>query len=302
MNSESENLEIMYCCEVEELSDDSDISYEYISIFGYNFSLCRDEDTGNRVYKIFFHTLEDSENAIKTFSSISQEWQDVGVKFGSVNIIKVEKKDWSQEWKKYFDIQHLTDSLTIKPSWLEYVPKSPNEVVIEIDPGMSFGTGGHATTRFCLKMLDKLSKTTNVKSFLDAGCGSGILTAAAYKLGFSPIVAFDYDPVCIKCTEENLQFNNINPSEIKISQADITEIKMGVYGSFDFTIVNILAHILYDARKTIVSFVKPNSYLALAGIVTEEYPKVKGAFCELGFKEIFSETEAEWTSGLFQKI
>ena len=302
MQNQKNKLEIMYCCEVEELSVNSDISYEFISIYDYDFSMYKDEDSGKRKYKVFFPSNEEAENAIETFKNIDQYWQDNGVKFGDINIVKVEKKDWSEEWKKFFDIQKLTDSLTIKPSWLEYTPASSDEVVIEIDPGMSFGTGGHATTRFCLKMLDKISKEKNIKSVLDAGCGSGILTVAAYKLGFSPITAFDYDPVCLTCTKENLEFNQINPSEIALFQEDITKINPEKFGTFDFTIVNILAHILYGARNTIVKFVKPNSYLALAGIITAEYPKIRDAFCELGFKEIQTETEAEWTSGLFIKL
>lgn len=290
----------IYCCEITDLSPSPDIATEFLSIFDYDFSSYIDMEKQTAKHILYFDNEEFAESAAAKLAEIPPEWQATGLKFSKISVFSIEKKDWSEVWKRHFTIQHVTDNLTIKPSWLEYTTSGKNEIVIELDPGMSFGTGRHATTRFCLKMLEVIPPDKR-KSLLDAGCGSGILTIVAKKMGFNPISAFDYDPECLPCTKQNLKENHLDPDEINIQHADITKLTPtnNGFGTFDVTIVNILAHILDDNRETIISFMKPKSYLILAGILTEEYPKTRDAFTSLGLQEIQNQTEDEWTSVLF---
>lgn len=295
--------DLIFCCEITDLSPTPDIATEYLSIFDYDFSTYIDTEKKTVKHILYFENEEAANLAAAKFAEIPPEWAGTGLKFGKIQVFSIEHKDWSEVWKRHFTIQHVTENLTIKPSWLEYSPKHEDEIIIELDPGMSFGTGRHATTRFCLKMLEKIPAEKR-KSLLDAGCGSGILTIAAKKMGFNPITAFDYDPACLTCTKENLQENQLNPDTINIQHADITELTPdnNRFGTFDVSIVNILAHIILANKETVVSFMKPNSYLILAGILTTEYPIIRDAFVALSLKELQNLTEDEWTSGLFKNF
>jgi len=294
--------ELIFCCELTDISPNSETATEFLSIFDYNFSSFFDNEKKTLKHVLYFNNIKSANLAVANLAEIPPEWNETGLRFSNINVFSIEKKDWSEVWKKHFTIQHITDKLTIKPTWLEYSRRYENEIIIEIDPGMSFGTGRHATTRFCLKIMAEIPQK-NKASFLDAGCGSGILTIAAHKLGFTKISAFDYDSGCITCTEENLQVNNIIPEKMNLFTADIANLAENdrYIGKYDLVVANILAHILYKNRKTIFSFLKPDSYLILAGIQTEEYPKIRDAFLELGLNEIKNITEDEWTGGVFYR-
>lgn len=292
--------ELIYCCELTDTSSNSEIGTEYLSIFNYDFSSYLDKENDTYRHILYFQDEKVAALAAADLAIIPIEWLDTGLNLSDIKLFPIEKKDWSEVWKKHFKIQHINEKVTIKPSWLDYKQKSDDEVIIKIDPGMSFGTGRHATTRFCLKMLSEI-KGKDKYTLLDAGCGSGILTIGAYKMGFNSITAFDYDPECIKCTKENLIENDIDISDINLTIADITELNttQKEIEQYDVVVVNILAHILYESRTTILSLMKPASYLILAGILTTEYNKIRDAFIELGVKEIKTLTEDEWTGGMF---
>ena len=288
----------IYCCEVKDLSTDSDIAEEFLSAKDYDFSSLFDYETKKQRHILYFQDEESANLAAEKIKSMDSLWSDMGIKFSEPELFSIEKKDWAEVWKKYFKIQHVSERVVIKPTWLEYDNPAPGEVIVELDPGMSFGTGRHATTRFCIKMLDKLiDKTGSSASVIDAGCGSGILTIAAYKLGFRNISAFDNDPGCIITTTENLELNNIDPSLITLEErglqnADTTK-------KYDIVIANIMAHILVENREVLRSFMKKDAHLILAGILTEEYCEVRKKFEELGLRELDSITEDEWTGGMF---
>jgi len=170
--------------------------------------------------------------------------------------------------------------------------------VVEIDPGMSFGTGQHATTLFCLGVLDSEAKPGRRLSVLDAGCGSGILAIAASKLGYGPIGAFDYDPDAVAVAKENIRKNGISNVSPTVDDAALYR---GCADGYDLVCANILGHLLKAYRHNIASWVKPGGLLALSGILTTEFDGVAGAFSELGFAEIRRGTLREWTGGLFRR-
>ena len=231
--------------------------------------------------------------------SLLPEWKEFGVEVKNIELFPIKREDWAEVWKKYFNILHISDRLVIKPSWLEYTPKA-NQRVVEIDPGMSFGTGQHATTAYCLKMIDKLIDDENIITFLDAGCGSGILSIAAAKLGCREIDAFDIDPDSIMIAGENIEINKIAPGNISLQTAPLAEFT-APRRTYDLVAANILAHILRENRDKIISFVKPGGKLILAGILTSDFENTAQHFCKAGLEQIDAFTEKEWTSGLFVK-
>ena len=185
----------------------------------------------------------------------------------------------------------------IKPSWEDYEQEDSSEVVLEIDPGMSFGTGNHGTTKACLQFIDKCTIKQEGLSFLDAGCGSGILSMAAERLGCDPVDAFDYDPEAVTCTKNNFA-ESAKDSKVNIFQADLTSLDLD--RTYDVVAANILAPVLIGASDKLMNHIQPGSKLILAGILTEQYPEVKAKFEGHGLKELESATIDEWTSGLFE--
>ena len=294
------NPELIFCCELTDVSSHPDATTEFLSVYEYDFSSFIDSEENSTRHTLYFDNIESADLAAENLAKIPPEWLASGLKFTNIRIFPLKQEEWSEVWKKHFKIQHVTDKITIKPTWLEYKQKCDDEVILEIDPGMSFGTGRHATTRFCLKMLAEIPEREKL-SFFDAGCGSGILTIAAHKLGFKQIAAFDHDSDCIKCTKENLQVNKIDFAKFDLFTADIADLAENKkhHHVYDVVVANILAHILFENCKTIKSFMKPDARLILAGILTEEYPAIRDTFIEIGLREIKKLAEDEWTGGVF---
>lgn len=206
---------------------------------------------------------------------------------------------WRDAWKEFFHTTRVSPRIVVKPSWEFYEPEN-DDCVIEVDPGMSFGTGNHATTRSCLKFIDELSMEFPERSFVDLGCGSGILSIAAYKLGLRDISAIDIDKLSIDIAKDNSRMNGVD-GKINFHVADLKE--PSIEKVADIVCANILSHILVENAMIIESLVRksPKSRLILAGILTEEYENVSGVFTALGFRQVKTIEDDEWTSGLFAR-
>jgi ribosomal protein L11 methyltransferase len=292
--------DLLYCCKIKDESQEPDILPELLSAYEYEMSSWTDRQENVSYHILYFSEKSDAEAAMDFVNSLLESWRkDFDIRVTAVEVFTMKKEDWAEVWKKYFNIIHISDRLVIKPSWLELDPK-PEQVIVEIDPGMSFGTGQHATTSFCLKMIDRLAGTPGMKSFLDAGCGSGILTIAAAKLGYSPLVAFDIDPDATKVAAENFEKNKIKPDAVKLLTIGLVEFCAGD-GSYDFVAANILGSVLIANRQLIANLVRTGGYLSLAGILNEEFDNLKNVFSEIGFTMELRFSEKEWTSGLFRK-
>ncbi len=212
---------------------------------------------------------------------------------------KIKANDWQESWKKHFKPLEIGNRLLIKPSWNRRKPKK-NQSLIILDPGLSFGTGQHATTRFCLEEIERLHSTISSPSLLDIGTGSGILAIAAAKLGFKPIKAFDFDPDSVTVTRENAETNHV-ADQIKLSRSDLTKLKPETRIRFDVVCANLTHDLLKSCAEVIFNRVKPGGYLLLAGILREQFPAVKKRFQLLGCNLLRSQDEKEWKSGSFQK-
>lgn len=290
--------EKLYCVRINDRSGDFDLSAELISALEFEFSSYFDREAHITYHTIYTLAPDIAIQVIKKLEDITPQWEkEFGVELFGFQVYELTKTEWAEAWKKYFTAIPISDRLLIKPSWVKYDSK-PGQKVVTLDPGMSFGTGQHATTLFCLQKIDQLADLGKNLSFLDAGTGSGILSIAAVKLGFSPVDAFDFDPDAIRVAKENLILNKI--TNVTPTVGDAADYQ-GRDGGYDLVCANILGHLLRAYRKNIVSWVKPAGFLALAGILTEDFEKLSDDFLTLGFKEVERVTLREWTSGLFQR-
>jgi ribosomal protein L11 methyltransferase len=201
------------------------------------------------------------------------------------------RADWAEAWKRFFHVEKISDRVVVRPSWEKYEAK-PGEVVITLDPGLSFGTGKHATTQGCLRFLDQLAAEDVNRSVIDMGCGSGILAIGAALLGFRDVRGFDNDPDCKKVSDENAEINHVS---IPITIDDLSH----PYPPADIVVANILAPVLIQfAPQITASF---TSRLILSGILVEQYDAVKAAYEALGMIEVDSIRIENWRTGLFKK-
>lgn len=239
-----------------------------------------------------------------------------------VETSEVPDEDWKLSYRRHFKIEPIGRRLVTVPTWeLEGFKASgefSDRIALVLDPGMAFGTGKHETTRACLEYIDELAGDW-AQSFLDMGCGSGILSIAAAKLGFSPVAGFDIDEDAVNASRENAAMNGVSVDYrlFALGKGAVTldesiEAAKGVYPDLalqgrdvgsgdapfapaDFVVANILGPLLIAFADEIAGYAKKT--LIVSGILNELYPEVRGAFAALGFSEVSRKTIGEWTTG-----
>ena len=218
--------------------------------------------------------------------SISQ-YLDVGKGFYEYE--KVDDEDWSEAWKKYYKPFHISRSVVIKPSWEEY-SANESEIVIELDPGMAFGTGTHETTRLCAQLLEAYVKKGD--HVMDVGCGTGILSIIASKLGASHVEAVDIDEVAVRVTEENCAVNRVSHtvSVYKGVLSDMPKVKA------DVIVANIIADVIIGLSDTVGGYLKRDGILIASGIIRERKQEVIDAYKDKGFELVSTDDMGEWTA------
>ena len=242
-----------------------------------------------------------------------------------IQIAPVRRKDWAESWKKYFKLITIGSDLVIKPSWTKIKPK-PGQAIVTLDPGLSFGTGQHATTHFCLtqivqrrhvaqisqsaslhrrKAKNRASTTIQLRrapplSLLDIGCGSGILAISAAKLGYAPVTAFDFDPVAVRVAQKNCRTNRVE-NKVAVSRKDLTKLPLNSRQKYDVVCANLMAPLLIAERDRILNRLATGGTLILAGILATEFPSVRERYESPGLKLIAEKTEREWQSGAFTR-
>jgi ribosomal protein L11 methyltransferase len=221
---------------------------------------------------------------------------DVGA--GKIQTRKIKREDWAESWKKHFRAMEIGGALLVKPSWIKKAPRK-NQAVVILDPGLSFGTGQHATTSFCLSEIVRLGKMGQGKSFLDIGTGSGILAIAAAKLGYQPVEAFDFDPESVRVAKGNCAVNGVS-KKIKLFRGDVTKLPLRTEKKFNLVCANLISNLLMAEKKRIVHRVNREGTLVLAGILAAEFLQVQREFERLGMKLVAAKTEKEWRSGAFE--
>ena len=213
-----------------------------------------------------------------------------------VNIQKLPRENWADSWKRHFPPLEIGNALLMKPSWSKRAPRQGQKVVI-LDPGLSFGTGQHPTTEFCLR---ELVRTKHRCSFLDMGTGSGILAIAAAKQGYALVHAFDFDPQCVRVARANARMNRVQ-RKLRITQADLTKLPRRSARRYDVICANLLANLLIAERDRILARLKPGGILVVAGILKREFHEVQQAYLAAGMKLVASKARKEWRSGTFSR-
>lgn len=222
-----------------------------------------------------------------------------GLKIGSgkIEIAKVKREDWAESWKRHFHPMEIGKSLLVKPSWSKKRPRK-NQAVVILDPGLSFGTGQHPTTSFCLNEVVRCRHYGTSQSFLDIGTGSGILAIAAAKLGYETVHAFDFDPEAVRVARENARKNRVD-TRLKPTRGDITKQPLKPARQYDLVCANLISNLLIAERRRIVNRLKKNGTLVLAGILASEFAEVEKKFTGMKMKRVAKRVENEWCSGSF---
>jgi ribosomal protein L11 methyltransferase len=222
---------------------------------------------------------------------------------GKVSVQKLSHKDWAESWKRHFKPIEIGSALLIKPSWIKRQPRKGQEVII-LDPGLSFGTGQHPTTGFCLRQLAAhATRDTQyaTRAFLDIGTGSGILAIAAAKLGYAPVDAFDFDPESVRVARENAQKNRVL-RKIHLTRGDVTKLPLRSQKRYDLICANLISTLLIAERARILSRLAPGGVLVLAGILNSEFDSVQRHYERSGLRLVDSRVEKEWRSGAFKWV
>ncbi len=180
----------------------------------------------------------------------------------------LDEEDWAKSWKEYFYPEKITDKIVVKPSWREYKARQ-GEIIIEIDPGMAFGTGTHPTTSLCISMLENFVKPGD--EILDVGTGSGILMIGAMKLGAKKVFGVDQDMTAVEVAIKNLVINGIDPEKFRVIQGNLAK---SVTGKFSIVVANILTHIILDLLDHVMPVMKKGSIFIASGITVENRDKV----------------------------
>ena len=209
----------------------------------------------------------------------------------------ISEEDWSKAWRKQFHVLHIGRRLVICPTWRNYSAK-PDEVVVQLDPGMAFGTGLHPTTQMCLELLERhIERGMKV---LDLGTGSGILAISAAKLGASSVLGLDIDPVATKVAAENLVLNDVQ-ERVTIENGTLKPSDKGVSGEYDLVAVNITAKAISDLAPLISRRLKEDRVVVCSGILDTQADQVTGAFAKVGLETLDIACVEDWRGVVLRK-
>ncbi|MEY8191181.1 50S ribosomal protein L11 methyltransferase [Peribacillus simplex] len=194
-----------------------------------------------------------------------------------VSISEVNEEEWATAWKKYYNPVKISERFTIVPTWEDYTPVSSDELIIELDPGMAFGTGTHPTTVMCIQALERTVQPGDL--VVDVGTGSGVLSIAAALLDAKRIQSLDLDEVAVQSAKQNVELNKVQ-DKVSVSQGNLLD---GVKEQADIVVANILAEVIMRFTDDVAKVVKPGGYFIASGIIQTKKQDVKEAIIASGF-------------------
>ena len=218
---------------------------------------------------------------------------------GKISLARIPSEEWANSWKRHFKPIEIGSALLVRPSWSRRAARK-GAAVVEIDPGLSFGTGQHPTTAFCLRQLVAQRRCGRAQSFLDAGTGSGILAIAAAKLGYAPIEALDSDPDAIRIARANASQNGV-ARRIRFVQQEINRLPRRSETRYAVVCANLIANLLLRERDRLLAHVQSDGVLVIAGVLDREFSQVQSAYERAGLMLLTSRKEKEWRSGTFAR-
>lgn len=255
----------------------------------------------------YFPEGVDMDEVIAQVKERTEELREYDIDPGNpvITLKDVSEDDWANNWMQYFKPIRVSKRLTIKPTWEEYVPASPEEKIIELDPGMAFGTGTHPTTSLCLRTLEGVIQEGD--EVIDVGTGSGILAIGAVRLGASRVLALDLDPVAVSSALENTRLNGLE-DRIQVVESDLLSVlKKGSSAEVDaqlpvrVVVANILAEIILLFVEDVFEALQPGGYYIASGIYKNKEQSVEEALTAAGFEIEQTVREEDWVAFVARK-
>ncbi|WP_374721702.1 50S ribosomal protein L11 methyltransferase [Peribacillus tepidiphilus] len=219
---------------------------------------------------------------------------DIDLGLNSVTISEVNEEEWATAWKKYYHPVKISEKFTIVPTWEEYEPHS-DEIIIELDPGMAFGTGTHPTTVMCIQALEKTVQPGD--TVIDVGTGSGVLSIAAAKLNAKSVLALDLDEIAVKSAKLNAKLNKVH-EVVTVRQGNLLD---GIQDSADVIVANILAEVIVRFTNDAAKIVKPGGYFITSGIIQQKKQEVKESLLAAGFMIEETLSMEDWIAFIAKK-
>ena len=251
--------------------------------------LNRPENTS--LIRAYFPNDKETEKRIQEILIKISELPKYGLNTGSVElkILEVEDQDWENSWKKYFFATHVTKRFVVVPNWDKY-KATENEEIINLDPGMAFGTGTHETTQLCANFLEKYCKENDI--VIDVGTGSGILAIIAAKLGAREVIGIDLDPIAIKVAKENIHKNKVSDT-VMIMEGDLLS-QFNLTDTVDIIVANILPDPIIALLPQAASLLKKNGILICSGIIQNAQSRIIEKLEENSFSILRIKQKGEW--------
>lgn len=252
--------------------------------------------------KVKAYFPEETPNLKEISEKISEklsEYKELNINIGAGEILSkvIKEDDWANSWKQYFHVLRVGEKLVIKPLWEEYEPKE-GDLVINIDPGMAFGTGAHPSTQLCMEEIERIFSSPEYDrdnyKILDLGTGSGILAITLNLLGYKKITAVDIDPVAVKASRENFAINNMH---IDLFQGILDD----CHDEYDFIAGNILAEIIESLAVGISQKLKKGGLFMGSGIINHKEQDVINALTNAGLTFIDKKYQGDWVLVNFVK-
>lgn len=213
-----------------------------------------------------------------------------------VSIVEVNEEEWATAWKKYYHPVKISERFTIVPTWEEYTPVHSDELIIELDPGMAFGTGTHPTTVMCIQALERT--VTKGDKVIDVGTGSGVLSIAAAMLGAAKVSAFDLDQIAVDTAKMNIELNKVH-DRVEVSQKNLLN---GVDEIVDGIVANILAEVIVRFTDDAARVIKKGGYFITSGIIQQKKQEVKDALMNSGFEITETLLMEDWVALIAKKV
>lgn len=269
-------------------------------LFGRTPSVYQDHEQGHSLVSVYLSLSDQPVSGCRrTIREGLGKIEECGldIRPAKISVRQVREADWKESWKKHFKPITLGSTLLIKPSWSRQKPH-PNQKVIVLDPGLSFGTGQHPTTLFCLQQLDSCRQKSVPQGVLDIGTGSGILAIAAAKLGYKPVHALDLDPDAVRIARLNANRNRAG-KQVEISCKDLTKMPRSGRLRYSLICANLVDALLIEQAPRILSRLAPDGRLVLAGILNSQFANVQSVYEKAGLNLLASKAGGEWRSGVF---
>ncbi|WP_318508348.1 50S ribosomal protein L11 methyltransferase [Bacillus sp. T3] len=280
------------------IEDPFELSKERVDRFGEIYQLNPDDYPEEGVIvkayipinSFLGETVEEIKDAINNLILFN-----IDIGKNNVTISEVNEEEWATAWKKYYNPVKISERFTIVPTWEDYTPVSSDELIIELDPGMAFGTGTHPTTVMCVQALERTVKAGD--NCIDVGTGTGVLSIAAAMLGAQKVTALDLDEVAVHSAILNIKLNKVHEN-VTVAQNNLLD---GIEGPADIVVANILAEVILRFTDDVAKVVKPDGYFIASGIIGQKKQQVREAIESVGFTIQETLVMEDWVAFIAKK-